>query len=314
MGYIYYGIDGKYIDITYICYSFLSENGTITIPKNDNVRAYIFGDHLFGVLKHVKIGNIIYPHTEEIQIQQLDGLDNIEQLRQNWWDSVKNNVESPDKRLEMIHKSIRLDYGSMQHELPEQLMAVKYIQPTDRVLEIGGNIGRNSLVIATLLNDDKTQLVTLESFERFANQLKHNRDKNHYNFNVEASALSEVDLWQRGWDTYVQGTELLPLDATPVNTITYSELKEKYGINFNVLVADCEGALYQILKDTPAILSDIETVIIENDFSSQTEQQWVADLFEEYGLKLVYNRPLTNGPAKFNHCKDTFFQVFTKRL
>ncbi len=44
-------------------------------------------------------------------------------------------------------------------------------------------------------------------------------------------------------------------------------IKIKYNMNFNVLVVDCEGALYYMLKDEPEFLNGFETIIIENDFT-----------------------------------------------
>ena len=310
---IYYGANNKYIDVTYICNLILyRSNKTMTIPKDDNARAHMFGDHLYGVLKHIRMKDTIYPNTSEITISRTVTLVDITKSRQDWWNSVVEHVASPRKRLNLLHKTIKLDFGSMEHEFPEQLMAIKYIKPTDNVLEIGGNIGRNSLVIATILNNDQQQMVTLESSPEYANQLKHNRDQNFYHFNIEAAALSEIPLWQQGWDTFGEGTDLLPPDSKPVNTITYPDLKSKYKINFNVLVADCEGALYQILKDRPEILSNIKTVIIENDFVNPSELESVTDLFLKSGFRLVYSRSLIRGPTKFNHCKDKFYQVYTR--
>ena len=46
-------------------------------------------------------------------------------------------------------------------------------------------------------------------------------------------------------------------------------------MNFNVLVVDCEGALYYILKDEPEFLNGFETIIIENDFLIITHKEFV---------------------------------------
>ena len=60
-------------------------------------------------------------------------------------------------------------------------MEVMYIKSYDIVLELGGNIGRNSCIITSLLNDSKN-LVVFESFDTIAQQLKENRDLNNLNF------------------------------------------------------------------------------------------------------------------------------------
>jgi FkbM family methyltransferase len=181
---------------------------------------------------------------------------------------------------------------------------MKFVKETDTVLEIGGNIGRNSCVIASILNDD-TRLVVLESCQKYADQLKENRDENYFNFQIEASALSKVPLIQKEWNTYVG--ENVPDGYTKVNTITFDKLKEKYSLDFNVLVLDCEGAIYQILKDEETLLDNIETIIIENDFLEIDKKEFVHNFFKEKGFKLIWNQKGGWGP-----CYSCFFQVYQK--
>ena len=50
----------------------------------------------------------------------------------------------------------------MNEEYPEQVMSVLFFEPDDKVLELGSNIGRNTLVISSLLKDS-SNLVTLET-------------------------------------------------------------------------------------------------------------------------------------------------------
>ena len=59
------------------------------------------------------------------------------------------------QQLSDLHSKLKLNYGNFSEEYPEQEMAVMYIKPDDIVLEIGGNIGRNSCIIGSLLNDSK---------------------------------------------------------------------------------------------------------------------------------------------------------------
>ena len=216
-------------------------------------------------------------------------------------------ISDPEIKLRGIHNYISLSFGNLSEEFPEQLMAAKYILETDTVLEIGANIGRNTCVIASLLNDD-TRFVTLECCQEYVKQLQINRDQNNFNFHIEASALSKVSLMQKGWDTFLSGDGAIPEGYMKVNTIIFSELQEKYQLKYNVLVADCEGALYQILKDEPDMLKDIETVIIENDFHDLEHKKFVDSKFEENGLHPVYSQAGGWGP-----CQSFFFQVFSKR-
>jgi hypothetical protein len=52
----------------------------------------------------------------------------------------------------------------------------------------------------------------------------------------------------------------------PPKTISWLQIKNKYKIIFDTLVADCEGALCYIIKDEPDFLEIFETTVIEHDF------------------------------------------------
>ena len=302
---VYYGVEANYTDVTYICYKKLVSDNVLRIPASENDRCKIFGDPIYGTLKHIKIGEIIYTHEQEIVLDYPSKTEEeLSTYRKNWWNTIGKFIESPQERLKQLHEHIYLQNGSMKDELPEQLMAMTYIKDTDTVLEIGGNIGRNSLIIASILDDDK-RFVVLDSCPLYARQLEQNRDDNYFNFSVEASALSKVPLIQKGWETFI--SEIIPQGYTKVNTITFPELKDKYSLSFNVLVADCEGALYQILKDEPDLLETVETIVIENDFTDIRKKEYVHNKFLDDGFNLVYNQEGGWGP-----CYSCFFQVWSK--
>ncbi len=299
---IYYGIEDKYTNVTYIAKIKLLKDGIIKIPTGDVERARILGDPIFGIVKHIKIEDKIYYHDEEVILEMEQ--EDLSNERKNWWNKLGKNIVDSKEKLNQLHDYIALNYGSIRDEYPEQLMAIKYIKETDTVLEIGGNIGRNTCIIASILNDD-SRLVSLECCNEYALQLEENKNQNFFNFNIEKSALSKVPLIQKEWNTYI--SELVFPGYTKVNTITFDEIKNKYNLKFNVLVADCEGALYQILKDEPNLLENIETVIIENDFTDYSKKEYVDEMFLKNNLKLVYNQSGGWGP-----CYSCFFQVFVK--
>jgi len=277
-------------------------------------RAKIFGDPAFGVVKHINIDGKICSHDNTVRLNVSSV--SLSDLRNKWWLSNAQSLTDPFQKVKELHQYICLNYGSMNLELPEQMMAVQFIEPDDVVLELGGNIGRNSCVIATILNDE-SNLVVLESHPQHYLELLENRNNNEFTFRIEPSALSDVPLIQRGWNTTLKTTNSVPPGYTEINTITYSDLKAKYKKQFNVMVVDCEGALYQILKNDISVLEGIETVIIENDFLNKQHKEFVDKKFEEHGLKSVYTRKLDDSNPnihKFLHVADCFFQVFKKSV
>ena len=293
---IYYGILNNKIDVTNICFTTLNRNNIITIPCNDLNRAYYFGDTLSGILKSIFI-------SYNDKIEQYEDIYTIKiNLTENTI-NVVNKYDIDFKTLN-IHYKLKINYGSFNEELPEQKMVVRYLSGKEKVLEIGGNIGRNSLVIASILQDQKN-LVTLESDMDIAKQLQENRDNNNYSFYIENSALSNKKMIQREWDTKV--SDVLINGWKWVNTITFTELKNKYNIEFDTLVLDCEGAFYYILQDMPEILNGINLIIMENDYWDINHKLEINRVLLENNFYVDYIESGGWGP-----CYNNFYEVWKK--
>jgi len=296
---IKYGFWDKIIDVTEICNRKLKRNKTIIIRDDDHWRASIFGDPFPDVVKFIfitdKFGNTIeYDHKKIIEIEENTG--NI----------IVIDKSKLDEKLKSIHNSLKIEFGTFQDEYPEQIMALKFLTGKEKVLEIGGNIGRNSLVIASILKENgNTNFVTLECNKYISCQLKFNRDINDLIFHVESSALSKRNLIQKEWDTIESDTILEGYEK--VNTITYDELLLKYKIDFDTLVLDCEGAFYYILKDMPEILKNIKLIIMENDYWDINNKNYIDNVLKENGFVVVYSKDGGWGP-----CSKNFFEVWEK--
>jgi len=290
---ILYGTVQKYVDVT----STINQTLDVIIPSGDVNRNKLFGipDPLPGILKEVVINDIVYIHVIELIVNVQSNKVEILTYPEFLLSSTK---------LHEIHQTLQLSYGNFSEEYPEQIMAVSYIKPNNYVLEIGGNIGRNSMVIAKLLND-QTNLVTLESDSTIAAQLTHNRDNNKLTFNIENSALSARKLIQLGWDT-IPSDILLP-GYKHVSNISFDEIEKKYNKTFDTLVADCEGALYYILQDFSTMLTNINTIIMENDYKDINQKNKVDEIIKANGFKRVYKEAGGWGP-----CYEFFFEVWKK--
>jgi FkbM family methyltransferase len=297
---ISYGTIHKSIDVTGICYTKLLKNNVITIPAGDVNRAKFFTDPLVGVLKKVFLksedGTLsTYDETLHIMID----------VRNT--SNVFTTCRNVDNKLASIHSRLNIKYGSFKEELPEQKMVVRYLSGNEKVLEIGGNIGRNSLVISSILaNNKNNQLVTLECDEGIATQLSENRYMNKMSFQIERSALSNRKLIQKGWETITSDT-LLP-GYKDVNIISWAELQSKYKIEFDTLVLDCEGAFYYILMDMPEILNNIKLIIMENDYNEILHKNYVDDVLQINGFRVDYAESGGWGP-----CYNKFFEVWKRR-
>jgi len=311
---IKYGADYKNIDVTHIVYNKLIKQNIIYIPDGDGNRSSYFTDPLEYVLKSVFItdpenNTKKYDHTTKIYIDLNN--DKIFTNKDVIPEYIKNIHVNYSEKLSEIHKNMTIDYGDFSEEYPEQMMAIKNLTGDEKVLEIGGNIGRNSLIIAYILNQkNNNKLVTLESCKNIYQKLLHNKLNNtNLDFFVENCALSIKPLKQNRWDTSFYDGGILEKDYELVNTMTFQELQEKYQIEFDTLILDCEGAFYYILLDMPEILDNIKLIIIENDFKEEEQKKYFDETLLNRGFHNSYSEDLIIGPGNI---RKNFYQVWKK--
>ena len=295
---IYYGITNNLKDVTEICMNKLTHNNIINIPAGDHTRSSFFNDHLVGTVKKIIVENndimTEYNHDTQVKIDITNN--NIE---------IINNDDINNKTKE-IHSKLKINYGTFNDELPEQKMVVRYLSGNEKVLEIGANIGRNSLMIASILNNPQN-LVSLESDINIARQLNQNKVLNNLDFYIENSALSNRKLIQKGWDTIP--SDVLLNDYNNINTITYDQIIQKYNIEFDTLVLDCEGAFYYILMDMQEILKNINLIIMENDYKDVDHKIYIDNILKLNNFVVDYTESGGWGP-----CKNYFYEVWKKIL
>ena len=273
-------------------------NEPIILHTNANEKAYMVNVHHDNQVTNTTINNNLI-NDEKIYIRN----------KGKQFAEEKDQLNLPElkKKLSSLHKQLKLKHGNWKDEYDEQILSVNYIKPDSCVLELGGNIGRNSMIISLLLKDP-TKLVVIEPSEHIYSQLMENKKLNNLTFNSECCAVSERKLWTSKWNTY---TEHKP-DTIEVTTMSFRELNDKYDDNFDVLVCDCEGALYYILQDNESILTNIKTIIIENDFPNIQHKTYVDNVFHKYGLKCVYEKKGDNYVQAYLPCKNNFYEVWQK--
>jgi FkbM family methyltransferase len=197
----------------------------------------------------------------------------------------------------------------MSGELTEQELIFKHLPRNANVLELGGNIGRASIVISKLLKKPQHHVV-LESDPVIAKELIHNKHANHCKFKVITAALSDTPMIQNEWNARnVKNTHTpVPQGWKYIPTITLDTLKEMHTIPFNALVADCEGCLGSILRSYPSFLDKINTIIIENDaqLTDMQNHKFIQNFIQNKGFHSVDCRELPGTPY------SCFFQVWKR--
>ena len=143
---IYYGLIYKNIDVTEVCFEKLQKDNIIFIPKSDYQRDEYFGDPLLNVFKKIFISDYNNVTTEydtntSVVINLTTG-------------KIKGiNDSDCNFRLSQIHEKLQLNHGKFNEELALQRLSMLYLTGNEKILEIGGNIGRISLVIASILRE-----------------------------------------------------------------------------------------------------------------------------------------------------------------
>jgi len=299
---IWYGAHNIYANVTdkvFKAWGTADVDGrcVLDIPAKDAARTAVLGDPIYGSLKHIKI-----VFEESLPVTFLsDGEDGCIMVDVGF-------VSIAEKVVNYLHTKLRISGGDMKDEYPEQLMVARYLNPQATVLELGSNIGRNSLIIGSIL-DNSSRLVTVECDVNTCKQLKDNRNINGLNFHVCEAALSLRRLAQKGWETMVlEPGALVANGYVEVPTTSYQELKSKCGLTPDTLVVDVEGAMYYIVQDMPEILDDVNTIIIENDYPLLSQKLEMDARFIEKGFKLVFQQP---GPQ--HPCQDCFYEVWLRR-
>jgi FkbM family methyltransferase len=153
----------------------------------------------------------------------------------------------------------------LQVERQEQILAEEYIQPDDTVLELGARYGTVSCVINKKLND-KTRQVVVEPDNRVWDALNKNKERNNCFFHIlqgfisrKKRTLTELEDW-KGY-----GTSSVEDTTSTIPTWTLEDIQDQTGLQFNVLVADCEGYLETFLDENPTFLDGLRCIIFEKD-------------------------------------------------
>jgi FkbM family methyltransferase len=290
------------------------------VPADEAERIKLFGDRPpAGMRKTIKVVStknnqtveeVFEPGQEVFRVLNHETQE-YEAVPKPSWTEVQrtpHSVMSPEKKLRILHSISRLAHCSSFEEYPEQILAMKYIPHDAVILELGGNGGRNSVTLGYIISPNSHNMVVFESAQLPCEVLRENRDLNNLKFYVENAALSKVRLQQNYWTTKPIGPSGRPDPSwIEIKTMTWSALQSKYRLPFDTLVADCEGALYQILHDEPDMLRNFRLIILENDFSTVEEASFVHNHFMQHGFRVICECDGPQNPPKIN-----FYQVWRR--
>jgi len=168
----------------------------------------------------------------------------------------------------MIIVDLHGNLVNIEHiEKVEQDLANKYILEDDIVLELGARYGSVSCTINSKLKNKYNQVV-VEPDERVWNALEKNKNSNNCEFNIVKGFISNKKLDLTNLDCCLggYGATFIENNNTLIPSYSLNEIKQKYKLNFNVLVADCEGFLEVFFDENPDFYDNLRLLIFEEDY------------------------------------------------
>lgn len=315
----FYGANKTFTDVTSEVRANCLCGDRVYIPAGDTGAAF-FPDPLPGIAK----GIFVVRQDRGVFTGQMYGPD------ERIWLSLREDeyeprLDRPIKKIKLprpalntgeimafFHSQLEFAGGELWQEWVEQTNCIDFLDPAAKVLELGAGFGRNTMMISCILNDE-SNFVTLECNASSVEVLRKNRTANNFRFHIEPAALSYRKLMYSPELALTVPGEELRHGYEWINTITVEEINAKYSIDFDTLVADCEGALYYILQDNPNLLDNIRTVILESDYL-EAEHKWAVEaIFKRFGLQKVKSWRMEPPTADLpRECMDSFWEVWRR--
>ena len=138
--------------------------------------------------------------------------------------------------------------NNKHHERFEQWTTNERITPDDVGLELGGRYGITACVINNKLENPKNHVV-FEPDKNVIKSLIKNRKTHKSKFTIFNGIISETPkkINYNGFATTTERTTLN--DKNKITSWTLDEIMKLTKLNFNVLVADCEGCLCDFFNE-----------------------------------------------------------------
>tara|TARA_B100000886_G_scaffold241512_1_gene169523 strand:- start:4113 stop:4829 length:717 start_codon:yes stop_codon:yes gene_type:complete len=173
-------------------------------------------------------------------------------------------------------------------EKEEQDLVKKYIQHDDVVLELGARYGTVSCIINSILSNKNNQ-VSVEPDDRVWDALEKNKKNNNCGFNIVKGFIGEkkmnltnLESWYGGY-----GSTFIYNENSDIPSYKLDEIKKKYNLNFNVLVADCEGFLEVFFDENPDFYNDLRLVIFEEDYPEKCNYKKIRNSLKKLNFEAV---------------------------
>lgn len=175
-------------------------------------------------------------------------------------------------------------------EAPEQELVDIHIQPDDIVLELGARYGTVSCKINKKLNNKLNQ-VSVEPDDRVWKALEDNRERNDCCFHIVKGFISNKKLSLTNLNDFIDGYAATYIEDnnSNINHYTLDDIQNMYHLQFNVLVADCEGYLGEFFYQNPSFYDQLRMIIFEADYPDKCDYDKIREtlIFKGFECELI---------------------------
>ena len=169
-----------------------------------------------------------------------------------------------------------------KYESTEVKQAKQYIKSDDRVLELGARFGGVSVTTNKILKD-KDKHYVVEPDPSVWDTLEFNRANNNCSFNIIKGTISKkpLSLKGNGLATHTIQDEQGNIPNFPLPLV-----------DFNVLIADCEGFISQFYDENKGLFEGLRLILLEKDRPDLCNYDRVFKEFETLGFKQMKPKQL----------------------
>lgn len=171
-----------------------------------------------------------------------------------------------------------IDYN--QIETTEWKLAKDYVKSNDIVLELGARFGSTSVTLNKIV--EGKNIICVEPDENVLETLENNRKINNCDFNIVKGIISKT---KQSIHLSDYGTHTTNDENGNIQLYDLWQLQKDYNLEFNVLIADCEGCLSTFFHYYKEFFKQLRLIIFEMDRPESFNYKKFTNLLLSIGFK-----------------------------
>jgi FkbM family methyltransferase len=181
-------------------------------------------------------------------------------------------------------------------EIDQCVLVKSFMSKNAKVLELGARYGTVSCLISELL-DEPTQHVAVEPDPSVIEALEKNKINNSGQFHVyngviskDAYTINTVTPSHKYYEYATYTTKCDDSASSSLQHMSLEALQRHYDIEFDTLIADCEGFLCDFVEENEEMMKQFRLIIFEKDGTPWSVLEKRYEKMEETLVNLGFKR------------------------